>query len=130
MIVCVCFHTSVFKIVTPPLLSLVTYPLQWSEHDSPRGEPLCERVVFDSSSCRSGLPLEAQARLIYYFFQFQSAFCVPLVAFDIMLGSQYFEFEFVVKVPGGSSFHHGEEEHLVCHTHNNHMSKSSLFTTY
>jgi len=100
------------------------------EHASPRGEPLCVGRVFDGDSCRWGLPLEAQARLIQYFLQFQSALCVPLVAFNIMLGSQHDEFEFVVKVPGGYSHCHVEEDYLVLSHTQNTQFKKNLFTTY
>jgi len=71
-----------------------------------------------------------EAHLRHYFFQFQSALCVSPVAFYIMLGFQCFEFEFVVglKVPGGSSFHHVEEVHLVLsHTQKSHVKKQSVY---
>jgi len=92
------------------------FPVQWSESVSeiPRGEPLCEGFVLESGSCRWKLPLELQARRSHWFFQFQSAHCVPLVAFNITFRFQCFKFESVVelKVPGASSYHI-EEDHLV-----------------
>ena len=108
------------------------FPVQRPESEIPRLEPRLKGFGFEGVICPCCLPLELLARWNHYFFQFQSALCVPLVAFLIMFFFHYFELEILVgvPVPGVNSLHQIEEDQLVLSQARQYMSNNRLYTPY